>query len=390
MMKLNFSAVKKLEDSENKDRAFLPRVLVVDDEEPNRNVLQGILRKDYRVVLASSAPEALEILHRCDSGDSFSAIITDNVMPELTGIEMCAQLEREHHPAPRIIVTGYAELSSVIQAINNARIFRYITKPIDAPLLVRSVQEAVGQFVMREENGRLMSIVKDMLETQSEMAKILSAHNLDEAFAQRMTPTAGEPRRLEVCVLFADVRGFSAFSEQVGAREVIGVLRKLLEPLHNVIYEAGGIVDKHTGDGLMAVFGLSGTASHQAAMQACEKIVDTYPHIQAQMGQEHRNLRLSLGLAAGEVVVGMLGSHRRSEMAIIGRPANLAARLQEFTKVSLEGEEGANVLGKFPKVMALCSETLLGPGCPFTPVALPENMPIRDFPEIGRVGVLTK
>ena len=389
-MKLNFSAVTKLEDSEGLNRDYLPKILIVDDEAPNRNVLTGVLKKKYRIDTAASAEEALELIHQCDLTDNYCAIVSDNIMPGTTGIQMCVQLEQENHPAPRIIVTGYAELGSVINAINQARIFRYITKPLDASVLVRSVEEAVGHFQMREENGRLMGIVKDMLETQSEMAKVLSAHNLDGAFTQKMAPVTGDPRRLEVCVLFADVRGFSAFSEQVGASEVIAMLRKLFEPLHNIIYEAGGIVDKHLGDGLMAVFGLSGTSSHQAALNACKKIVESYPNIQEQMGQQSAQLRLSLGLAAGEVVVGMLGSHRRSELAIIGRPANLAARLQEFTKNALVDGPHREVLGPFPKVMAVCDERLLGPGCPFPPINLPETFIVRDFPNLRRLGVISQ
>jgi class 3 adenylate cyclase len=78
----------------------------------------------------------------------------------------------------------------------------------------------------------------------------------------------------------------------------------------------------------MAVFGLSATSSHTAALNVYKKIVEAYPNIQKQMGEQSARLRLSLGLAAGEVVVGMPGSHRRSELAIIGRPANLSASLQ--------------------------------------------------------------
>jgi adenylate cyclase len=388
-MKLNFSAVTDLDEPKEIDREHLPKILIVDDEAPNRNVLTGLLQKKYRIDTADSAEQALKLIHLCDPTDNYCAIVSDNIMPGTTGIQMCVQLEQEHHPAPRIIVTGYAELGSVIDAINEAHIFRYITKPLDVPVLLRAVEEAVGHFQMREENGRLMGIVKDMLETQSEMAKVLSANNLDGAFNQKMTPATGEPRRLEVCVLFADVRGFSAFSEQVGASEVIAMLRKLFEPLHNIIYEAGGIVDKHLGDGLMAVFGLSGTSSHQAALNACKKIVDTYPNIQKQLGEQSADLKLSLGLAAGEVVVGMLGSHRRSELAIIGRPANLSARLQEFTKNALGNGPHRDLLGQFPKVMAICDERLLGPCCPFQPVNLPKNCIVRDFPDLRHLGVLS-
>ena len=64
-------------------------------------------------------------------------------------------------------------------------------------------------------------------------------------------------------------------------------------------------------------------------------------------------LRVSFGLAAGEVVVGMLGSQRRAELAVIGEPANLAARLQEFSKIALTNTDEGKALGEFNRVMCL-------------------------------------
>ena len=91
---------------------------------------------------------------------------------------------------------------------------------------------------------------------------------MDEV-AELGLPDVSEPRKIELAVLFADVRGFTKLSSSTGAREVISVLQRLFQPIHQIIYDSGGIVDKHLGDGLMAVFGLSGGGgSDQAALGA--------------------------------------------------------------------------------------------------------------------------
>jgi hypothetical protein len=71
------------------------------------------------------------------------------------------------------------------------------------------------------------------------------------------------------------------------------------------------------------------------------------------------SLRLSFGLASGQVVMGMIGSMNRTEIAVIGDIANLASRLQELSKLALTTEAGQDQLGEFKRVMAICSSSLL-------------------------------
>ena len=91
----------------------------------------------------------------------------------------------------------------------------------------------------------------------------------------------------------------------------------------------------------------------------------------------------------GKVVVGMLGSDRRSELAVLGRPANFAARLQEFTKSALRDSSEKTTLGEFNRVMALIGlDGFEGMLNDIDVVALPEGLRIRDFSSVERVGVL--
>jgi len=133
----------------------------------------------------------------------------------------------------------------------------------------------------------------------------------------------GEQR--EITVLFIDVRGFTTFSENLSPRRVVDVLNRHLACMAEVILEHGGMVDKFTGDGLMALFGAP-LPSRDHAIQAVRAAVA----LQA-CAQEVNNddaLRYGIGIHTGEAVVGNVGSQRRLDYTAIGDTVNLSCRLE--------------------------------------------------------------
>ena len=329
-------------------------ILVVEDERVNRTSLDNILSQDFNVTLAEDGQAALKIIQARDT--VFHTVITDHRMPKMTGVELCRELYSQHHQATRMILTGYAELESLMSAVNDAGIFRYITKPVEPEFLLSLAHEAVAQNKAREENHRFVSLVKSLLENQSQLVKELevAGHQVPILNVPAELSDLSEPRKLEMAVMFVDIRGFTKFSAMTPASEVMMVLQLLFKELHGIIYDCGGVVDKHLGDGLMAVFGLSGGGGSAAAARATQRIVETFPKIVESMGREDvRALRLSVGTSCGELLVGVLGTEKRTELAIIGQPANLAARLQEFTKLALTMDKGRNALGEFKSAMAV-------------------------------------
>ncbi len=124
-------------------------ILCVDDEIDNVEALERLFRRQYTVLKATSGKEALAILdqHR----GPISLIITDQRMPEITGVEFLERTLVTHPDTVRILLTGYTDLESVIMAVNKGQIFRYITKPWDPVDLVNTVDRAVERFVIGEE-----------------------------------------------------------------------------------------------------------------------------------------------------------------------------------------------------------------------------------------------
>lgn len=133
-------------------------ILFVDDE---KNVLQALRRlfmdDDYEVNLANSGEEALEILkHNPDIG----LIISDQRMPGLTGVDFLEKAKEILPDAIRILLTGYADLTAVVDAINRGGAYRYITKPWKDDELVQVIEEAAGRYSLLKENKRLQKIVE--------------------------------------------------------------------------------------------------------------------------------------------------------------------------------------------------------------------------------------
>ncbi|QDK47567.1 hybrid sensor histidine kinase/response regulator [Bdellovibrio sp. ZAP7] len=124
-------------------------ILCVDDEIDNVEALERLFRKKYTVLKATSGKQALEVLdqHR----GSLALIITDQRMPEMTGVEFLEKTLESHPETVRILLTGYTDLESVISAVNKGQIFRYITKPWDPVDLANTVDHAVDRFALGQE-----------------------------------------------------------------------------------------------------------------------------------------------------------------------------------------------------------------------------------------------
>lgn len=122
-------------------------ILFVDDERDNVDALERIFRKKYNCLKATSAAEGLNLLKTND----VSLIISDQRMPNMTGVEMLEK-SLEHRPdAVRILLTGYTDIESVIAAVNSGQIYRYVTKPWDPRDLEVTVDRAIERYEMAHE-----------------------------------------------------------------------------------------------------------------------------------------------------------------------------------------------------------------------------------------------
>lgn len=131
-------------------------ILVVDDEVDNLDLLKRTFRRDYNVFTANSAMEALRVLDERE----VAVIVSDQRMPEMTGVELF-QKSREKYPHTiRILLTGYIDINALVDAINMGHVYRCVTKPWSREEIVMTVKRAVEHYATTKQNIRLLDELK--------------------------------------------------------------------------------------------------------------------------------------------------------------------------------------------------------------------------------------
>lgn len=113
-------------------------ILVVDDEPEMLLSLRDLLRREFDVHTAGSGQDGLRLLEEKE----IHVVMSDQRMPQMTGVELLKRIKCEHPEAIRMIFTGYADIHAVIDAVNQGNVFRYVTKPWDPEELVLALRAA--------------------------------------------------------------------------------------------------------------------------------------------------------------------------------------------------------------------------------------------------------
>jgi CheY-like chemotaxis protein len=130
-----------------------PRLLIVDDEEAILETMTFTFEDDYEVFTSTSANEALALL---DKHAPVAVVISDQRMPEMTGVEFLSRVFKRSPATQRIILTGFADLNAIIRAINDGHVYAYITKPWEPDSLKQIVRRAADHHALTCENERLL------------------------------------------------------------------------------------------------------------------------------------------------------------------------------------------------------------------------------------------
>jgi adenylate cyclase len=281
-------------------------LLVVDDEEGVRRAVQKALgRENYEVFLAPNGNEAIAIVK--DHPAEIAICISDFKMPGLDGLQTLAAIGSINPDITRIMLTGYATLEGAIAATNEG-IDGFLTKPFDNVELRAKVRE---YFVRKRLKQFVSAQVLQQLQTN---------------------PSHLTPRKQIATLLFVDIRGFTALTEKHDPQEwALFLSDNYFSPLGEIVFQNNGTLDKHIGDGIMAIYGAP-IANDDDALRAVRSAVEMRAKMQEINArcQPDYQLPIAIGVHSGEVVVGMFGSARKREYTALGHTVNVAARLEQM------------------------------------------------------------
>jgi signal transduction histidine kinase len=159
--------------------ATKPCLLVIDDEPDLVQSVQDLLRRDYKVLGATRASEGLEMIDR----ERVHIVMSDQRMPEMTGVEFLTRVKQTHPEAVRLLFTGYADLNAVIDAINEGNVYRYISKPWETEELKATLKQAYEHYQLQEERRLLLIEVQEAnAQLEAANAELRRANDLKKAF----------------------------------------------------------------------------------------------------------------------------------------------------------------------------------------------------------------
>jgi adenylate cyclase len=316
------------------------RILVVDDNETNRDILVTRLQTHgYELLQAADGEAALACAkeHRPD------LILLDVMMPKLDGFEVCRRLKKDATLAftPIILVTAKAQSSDVVAGLD-AGADEYLTKPVDQAALVARVRSMLRIKALHDQVQSQAADLADWNRTLeqrvNEQVAELERMNRLKGFLSpqiaKVVLSSGaekllESHRRDITVVFCDLRGFTEFAESAEPEDIITVLQDYYRCLGESIDRFEGTLQHFAGDGLLIFFN-DPIPCPDPSVRAVRMAVEMRSRVTALAEKWRRyghQLGFGIGIAAGHATLGNVGYQGRFHYSANGSVVNLGARL---------------------------------------------------------------
>jgi adenylate cyclase len=295
------------------------RLLVADDNKVNRLLLtRSLEQQGHSVATAENGRIALEMIRR----EPFDLLLLDMEMPEMDGFQVLEQLKNDLQlrDLPVLVTSSLEGIESVVRCIELGA-EDYLPKPVN-PVLLRA---RIGASL---EKKRLRDQQKTLLHR-------FAAPEVAEDLQQSGFALGG--KRIDASIMFSDIRGFTPLAESQSPEETIELLNTYYTLMFSAISGHGGIVSLMIGDGLMAIFGAPvPLPDHRdSAVRAALEMIELVDLFNCErVAADKPEIRIGIGIASGEMVAGYAGTTERATYTCIGDIVNLAARIEQHTKVA--------------------------------------------------------
>lgn len=180
------------------ERPQKPKMLVVDDEPDNLDLLYRTFRRDFQVLRAESGVLALDLLK---AEGEVAVIISDQRMPEMKGTEFLSKTVPQFPNTMRIILTGFTDVEDLVEAINSGQVYKYITKPWDPGELRAVVQRAAETYELLKQRTEELRQAQSQTVLLSTITHIVHVASQSEDCLQSIATAIGEALSTDSCIL---------------------------------------------------------------------------------------------------------------------------------------------------------------------------------------------
>ncbi len=313
-----------------KSRQSRGNILYVDDEEGNLFAFVATFRKYYdNIYTVTSTKEGFEILRK----HPIDVVLTDERMPEMTGIQFLETVITEFPDTIRMIVTGFSDIDAVINAINTGRVFRYIKKPWDKNELKFSIDQAIKTRALELSNRELVNVLQKEVTNKERILKIFQKYVPPNVVSETMPDadahcTSNLVETRVVTALSCDIKTFIKPDDKKDSMETIQCLNDYVNIMAECIGKHKGFVNNVCGNNMLVVFGAptSYIDNTSNAIYCALDMISLLDKIQAKSGCK---FEIGIGINTGEVITGKIGSPQYHEYTVIGDTVDIAAQLQE-------------------------------------------------------------
>lgn len=306
----------------------MAKILVVDDEADLEALVKQKFRKKirenvYEFVFAQNGEEALQ---KVNEHPDLDIVLSDINMPVMDGLTLLSRLPEANPIIKAVVVSAYGDMQNIRTAMNRGA-FDFVCKPVDFEDLDVTMEKTINH--VRQLHDTMQAI------KENNILKMYVDENVLNFMAHKeFENTLLKNELMEATVMFIDVCGFTAITENVPANIVVNLLNGLFDKIVKEVINQGGHVDKFMGDAVMAVF---------RGDYHLDRAIDTALAIRSQLSSldpisagndKEFKAEVSVGINSGEMVSGNIGSAslKRLDYTVIGDSVNLAQRLQSAAK----------------------------------------------------------
>jgi Adenylate cyclase, family 3 (some proteins contain HAMP domain) len=286
-------------------------ILVVDDDRITRVILERMLcEAGYEVFTAENGERALELLQQRE----INAFVLDIRMPGMSGIELCRRLRSlaPYKITPVLFVTVMEEQANIREAFD-AGGDDYVVKPVE-PMILKARLSGLMQKI---------ELINQLARVRRNLNRYVSPRTQKMVETYSATGVLPPPDEHHLCILFSDIRGFTALSEEIEPSVLFPMLSEHLGKQVDLVYRHGGYIDKFGGDGVMAVFDGPGME-----LNSCLCALDILDGTRSNIAPNgHCRMPLGIGIHSGPALIGNIGKGEHLDYSVIGNTVNLAARL---------------------------------------------------------------